>query len=223
MATLLLSQGVPMLLHGDEIGRTQQGQQQRVLPGQRDLVVGSGLSALSSEARRLGMGVLVDIVPNHVGIARPYENPWWWHVLTHGESSEYASAFDVDWAAGDGRVLIPVVGDDDLLDDGRIANLRVLAGELHYHDQRFPLAPDSAPLGPDEDANAVHARQNYELVSWRRADTDLNYRRFFSVNTLAAIRVEDPEWFARSHEEVARWFSEGAGRRPADRPSGRSS
>ncbi|MEI2715169.1 MAG: malto-oligosyltrehalose trehalohydrolase [Nocardioides sp.] len=170
---------------------------------------GSGLSALSSEARRLGMGVLVDIVPNHVGIARPYENPWWWHVLTHGESSEYASAFDIDWAAGDGRVLIPVVGDDDLLDDGRIANLRVLAGELHYHDQRFPLAPDSAPLGPDEDANAVHARQNYELVSWRRADTDLNYRRFFSVNTLAAIRVEDPEWFARSHEEVARWFSEG--------------
>lgn len=55
----------------------------------------------------------------------------------------------------------------------------------------------------------MHARQNYELVSRRRADTDLNYRRFFSVNTLAAIRVEDPEWFARSHEEVARWFSEG--------------
>ena len=94
------------------------------------------------------------------------------------------------------------------LDDGRIGNLRLLAGELHYHDQRFPIAPGT--VGPDEDdPDAVHARQHYELVSWRRADSDLNYRRFFSVNTLAAIRVEDPEWFARSHEEIGRWFEEG--------------
>ena len=167
----------------------------------------SGLSALSSEARRLGMGVLVDVVPNHVGIARPWENAWWWHVLTHGRESPYAGAFDIDWEAGDGRVLVPVVGDDDLRDDGRVSHLELLGGELHYHDQRFPIAPGT--FGPeDDDADAVHVRQHYELVSWRRADTDLNYRRFFSVNTLAAIRVEDPEWFARSHEEIARWFEE---------------
>jgi malto-oligosyltrehalose synthase/malto-oligosyltrehalose trehalohydrolase len=169
----------------------------------------SGLSALSSEARRLGMGVLVDIVPNHVGVARPWENHWWWHVLTHGQDSPYASAFDIDWEFGGGRVRIPVVGDDDLLDGGRIANLRVLAGELHYHDQRFPLASGSAERGAEEDPDAVHARQHYELISWRRADSELNYRRFFAVNTLVAIRVEDPEWFARSHEEIARWFDEG--------------
>ena len=168
---------------------------------------GSGLSALASEARRLGMGVLVDIVPNHVGIARPWENDWWWHVLTHGRESSFADAFDIDWEAGDGRLLVPVVGDDDLLEDGKIGNLRMLAGELHYHDQRFPIAPGTA--GPeDTDADAVHARQHYELISWRRADSELNYRRFFSVNTLAAIRVEDAEWFTRSHEEVRRWFDE---------------
>ncbi len=168
----------------------------------------AGLAALSSEARRLGMGVLVDIVPNHVGIARPWENAWWWHVLTYGRESSYAEAFDIDWDAGGGRVLVPVVGDDDLGDDGRIANLSLLGGELHYHDLRFPLAPGTAGPG-DTDADAVHARQHYELISWRLADSELNYRRFFSVNTLAAIRVEDPEWFARSHEEVARWFDEG--------------
>lgn len=169
----------------------------------------SGLAALSSEARRLGMGVLVDIVPNHVGVAAPWENEWWWHVLTHGPESPYASAFDIDWEYGGGRVRIPVVGDDDLLDDGSIGHLRVLAGELHYHDQRFPLAPGSAELGAEEDPDAVHARQHYELVSWRRADAELNYRRFFAVNTLVAIRVEDPEWFGRSHEEIVRWFDEG--------------
>jgi malto-oligosyltrehalose synthase/malto-oligosyltrehalose trehalohydrolase len=174
----------------------------------------SGLAALANEARRLGMGVLVDIVPNHVGVARPWENEWWWHVLTHGRESKYAGAFDIDWEDGDGRLRVPVVGDDDLLEPAkeggrpRIANLRVLAGELHYHDQRFPLAPGTAE-DPDEDPSRVHDRQHYELVSWRRADRDLNYRRFFSVNTLVAIRVEDPEWFARSHAEIRRWFDEG--------------
>ncbi|WP_245558888.1 malto-oligosyltrehalose synthase [Aestuariimicrobium kwangyangense] len=168
---------------------------------------GAGLAALANEAHRLGMGVLVDIVPNHVGVARPWENPWWWHVLTHGQSSPWASAFDIDWEASGGKVRIPVVGDDDLNPDGTVANLRVLAGELHYHDNRYPLAPDSG--GPDDDPSAVHGRQHYELVSWRRADTDLNYRRFFAVNDLVAIRVEDPEWFARSHEEIRRWFTEG--------------
>ncbi len=168
----------------------------------------SGLAALATEAKRLGMGVLVDIVPNHVGVARPEENEWWWHVLTLGQESPYASAFDIDWAAGGGRLRIPVVGDDDLLPDGRIDNLTVLGGELHYHDQRFPLAPDTA-RGADEDPNAVHARQHYELISWREADSSLNYRRFFAVNTLVALRVEDPEWFTKSHAEIKRWFDEG--------------
>src|SRR5690606_14828483 len=130
---------------------------------------------------------------------------------THGEGSPYSSAFDVDWESGGGRLLVPVVGDDDLDEtDGRVRidNLHVEGGELRYHDQRFPLAPGSAH-GPDDDAQAVHARQHYELVHWRRADAELNFRRFFAINTLAAVRVEDPEWFERSHAEVRRWFDEG--------------
>ncbi|MDO5287669.1 MAG: malto-oligosyltrehalose synthase [Actinomycetia bacterium] len=169
---------------------------------------GAGLAALSTEAKRLGMGVLVDIVPNHVGVARPWENEWWWHVLTHGQDSQYASAFDIDWDFGGGKVRIPVVADEDLSPDGSISNLRLLGGELHYHDQRFPLAPGTAD-GPVLDPNAVLSRQSYALTSWREADRGLNYRRFFAVNTLVAIRVEDPQWFEASHEEIRRWFDEG--------------
>jgi (1->4)-alpha-D-glucan 1-alpha-D-glucosylmutase len=73
----------------------------------------AGLAAVAAEARRLGMGVLVDIVPNHVGIATPRHNPWWWDLLAHGRRSRYAEAFDVDWDFGDGKVRVPVVGDDD--------------------------------------------------------------------------------------------------------------
>ena len=171
-----------------------------------------GLAMLSAEAHRLGLGVLVDIVPNHVGVATPIESVWWWDLLTHGRASVRADAFDVDWEAGDGRIRIPVVGDDDQdTPGGPIANLTLVDGELRYHDNRFPLAPGSADdLGEEGvDANTVHGRQHYELVSWRRADSELNYRRFFAVNTLAAIRVEDPAVFADSHVEIKRWFDEG--------------
>src|SRR3954451_2304678 len=103
-----------------------------------------GLAAVSADARRLGMGVLVDVVPNHMGVATPPLNAWWWDVLTHGPGSNHAAAFDVDWQAGRGRLLLPVVGDDDLLADGRIGNLTLEGEELRYHDHRFPLAPVGA-------------------------------------------------------------------------------
>lgn len=170
---------------------------------------GAGLAALSAEARRLGMGVLVDIVPNHVGVARPWENPWWWHVLTHGPASQYASAFDIDWDFAGGKLRLPVVADGDLDEEGNLAELRVLGGELHYRSNRFPLAIGTAAGSETEDPNAVLRRQHYSLVNWRDADRDLNYRRFFAISTLVALRVEDPQWFDASHTEIARWFDEG--------------
>jgi (1->4)-alpha-D-glucan 1-alpha-D-glucosylmutase len=167
-----------------------------------------GLAALSAEARRLGLGILVDIVPNHVGVATPPENPWWWDLLKRGRDSERAVAFDVDWEAGGGRIRIPVVGDGDQdREGGPIAHLEIVDGELRYYDNRFPIAPGTADDGAN--ADTVHARQHYELVNWRVADAGLNYRRFFAVNTLAGIRVENSDVFADSHVEIKRWFDKG--------------
>ncbi|WP_346959838.1 malto-oligosyltrehalose synthase [uncultured Arthrobacter sp.] len=160
-----------------------------------------GLAAVSRAAREAGMGVLVDIVPNHVGVATPVQNPWWWSLLKEGKQSRYAPAFDVDWDFGGGRIRIPVLGDDADVDA-----LEVRDGELRYYDHRFPLAEGSYTEG--DDPREVHNRQHYELVGWRRADNELNYRRFFAVNTLAGIKVEDPDVFDEAHEEVVRWFRE---------------
>lgn len=179
-----------------------------------------GLATLSKAARGLGIGVLVDIVPNHVGVATPSADPWWWEVLRDGRAAEHAGAFDIDWNATGQKLRIPVVGDDDQpLDGGPIANLSVAEGpagelELRYHDQRFPVAPGTADDWSADgdggvDANTVHERQHYELVNWHVADDGLNYRRFFAVNTLAAVRVEEQEVFDETHVEIRRWFDEG--------------
>src|SRR5882757_8003872 len=72
-----------------------------------------GLAKLSEAARARGMGLVVDIVPNHVGIDKPEQNPWWWDVLRHGPSSPYAAFFDVDWDLDDGRIVLPLLGSDD--------------------------------------------------------------------------------------------------------------
>lgn len=161
-----------------------------------------GLLALSTAARAHGLGVLVDIVPNHVGVASPPQNPWWWSLLQDGRGSPYAEAFDVDWDAGAGRIRLPILGSDDDL-----GQLEVADGELHYYDHRLPLAAGSYSDG--DSPRAVHDRQHYELISWRRADSELNYRRFFAVNTLAGIRVEDRWVFDQAHAEVKRWFDDG--------------
>ncbi|MFI5060924.1 MAG: malto-oligosyltrehalose synthase [Actinomycetales bacterium] len=160
-----------------------------------------GLAELADTAHGLGMGVLVDIVPNHVGVATPKVSAWWWDVLGRGPASPFAGHFDIDWAAGGGRLILPVLGDGA----GELDALIVEDDELRYHDHRFPIADGTGEGGPRE----VHDRQHYELVSWRRADHDLNYRRFFAVNSLAGIRVERRRVFDASHREIARWLSQG--------------
>jgi len=167
---------------------------------------GEGLDRMSAAAHDRGMGVLIDIVPNHMGVANPGENAWWWDVLYRGRESRYAEAFDIDWDAGDGKVRIPVLGGsiDEAVDAGQLV---IVDGELHHFDTRYPLADGTAD--DPVDVAEIVARQHYELVDWHRADAELNYRRFFAVSSLAAIRVELPWVFDESHEEIVRWVRDG--------------
>ena len=70
-----------------------------------------GLAAFSDAAHSAGLGVLADIVPNHVGVATPKHSVWWWDVLTKGQESEFAHCFDIDWDFGQGRLRVPILGD----------------------------------------------------------------------------------------------------------------
>jgi len=181
------------------------------------------LESFVAALRRHGMGLVLDIVPNHMA-AGP-ENPWWWDVLKHGRTSRYAGYFDIEWDPPDprlhGKVLVPVLGDEyeRVLEKGGFT-VRVEDGApvLRYFEHRFPLAPESLPAPtakltelnarPDQ-LDALLQQQHYRPTFWRRGDAQLNYRRFFNITMLAGLRVEDEQVFGDAHARILDWYQRG--------------
>jgi (1->4)-alpha-D-glucan 1-alpha-D-glucosylmutase len=240
----------------------------------------AALRRLADTLRERGMGLIVDVVPNHMGIAGSgAHNAWWRDILEWGRHSAYARHFDVDWHSPDpalrGKVLMPCLGAPygDELAAGRIA-LRFAADtgrfNIEYGDHLCPVCPvdyaallqaadradlnalaerfhglttqpadqaraaqacdalrdfakqnGSVPIGfalqayaPEDPVTRDHLhrlleRQHYRLAWWRTASDEVNWRRFFDISTLAAVRVERPEVFDAVHALVFRLYAEG--------------
>ncbi|MFG1808517.1 malto-oligosyltrehalose synthase [Streptomyces sp. NPDC049040] len=168
-----------------------------------------GLRELSRTAREHGLGLILDIVPNHMALPAPeHLNAPLWAVLRDGPQSAYADWFDVDWDALGGKILLPVLGEPlpDALGALGVVSDKAAGGKvLRYHDHRFPLRPGTEHLPLPE----LLAAQWYLPAYWRTARTDLNYRRFFTISDLIAIRVERPEVFAATHATVLRLLRDG--------------
>jgi (1->4)-alpha-D-glucan 1-alpha-D-glucosylmutase len=165
------------------------------------------LRAAAGVFRAHGLGVIVDIVPNHMAIPVPESlNRPLWSVLRDGPGSPFGPWFDVDWAAQDGRLLLPVLGGPlpDCLGELRLDTTGA-EPVVRYHDHVFPVRPGTVTLPLPELLDAQH----YRLTRWRDAATELNWRRFFDVTSLIAVRVEDPDVFAATHEVLLRLVAEG--------------
>ena len=167
-----------------------------------------GLRSLARTAHDAGLGLIVDIVPNHLGVEAAELNKWWWDVLKHGKDSEFEPYFDIDWHpdnGAEGKLGLPVLGEPgdevnfelSLIDDNEPA--------LTYFDNHFPLAPGTFH-SLDDDPVEVYERQNYRLMYWR--DGVISYRRFFSVNGLAGIRQENPVVFEHTHRVLRQLIEE---------------
>ncbi len=170
-----------------------------------------GLRAFAALLREAGLGLILDIVPNHM--AADPTNAWWRDVLLHGRTSRYASWFDIDWDApgSDGKVLLPILGTslEEMIAAGELKVERDSEGRptLRYGAQLYPLAMDHADSQPD--LRTLLARQHYRLMCWRGAGDCLNWRRFFDINELVCLRMEEPSAFEAVHALPLRLFAEG--------------
>jgi (1->4)-alpha-D-glucan 1-alpha-D-glucosylmutase len=180
-----------------------------------DLGGENAFRAMVETFHRHRLGVVVDVVPNHMARPTPEAlNKQLWSVLYQGRKSPYAHWFDVDWDAQDGRLLMPILGGpiekclDDLIIDTALRDPGHPGHSgpvLRYFDHVLPLRDGVAdlPLG------VLLAQQHYRLTDWHDAATQLNWRRFFDIDTLIAVRVEDPDVFTATHHVLLRLVDEG--------------
>jgi (1->4)-alpha-D-glucan 1-alpha-D-glucosylmutase len=167
-----------------------------------------GFRALAGRLHDHGLGVILDIVPNHMAVPSDIRlNRQLWSVLRDGPASPLAPWFDIDWAAQGDRMLLPILGAPV---ESCLGDLRVEPGTdgepvLRYFEHVLPLRPDTARLPIRELLGAQHYRVTY----WRDGDTELNWRRFFDITTLIGIRVEDPAVFDATHQVIAGLVAEG--------------
>lgn len=170
----------------------------------------AGLERLVTALHRREMGLILDIVPNHMA-SDAVENRWWRDVLAKGQYSPHAEFFDIDWSPPQswlrGKVLLPVLGRPyaEALANDEIGIDRK-TGEVTYFDHRFPLAEGTENAG---DVDAILEAQHYRLGWWRTAGDTINWRRFFDINGLVALRADRADVFEATHALVLELFAAG--------------
>lgn len=178
-----------------------------------------GLRALVQVLRQHGMGLIADIVPNHMAVGGA-DNRWWLDVLEHGRDSPFAGAFDIDWQAPglEDKVLAPFLdsapqaawekGDLGLVRDPTLGKWTFACFQ-----HRFPLRPEDQglPVPPASwaEAETLLARQHFVLADWREADRRINWRRFLDITGLAALRMEEASVFEAVHAKTLALYGEG--------------
>ncbi|MFN2644994.1 MAG: malto-oligosyltrehalose synthase, partial [Burkholderiales bacterium] len=172
------------------------------------------LRKLIDTLRSHGMGLIPDLVPNHMGVLHA-DNAWWLDVLEKGRASPYARFFDIDWSRG--KLLLPVLGRHygEALEAGEL-KLESKGGRwsVRYYGHRFPLNAKSTRnlKKPVRDPLMLHRileQQHYRLAYWRVASDEINYRRFFEITDLAGVRVEDRTVFEATHALITRLARRG--------------
>lgn len=176
----------------------------------------AGLRHLAWAAGERGIGLIADVVPNHMAVPTPaFHNKALWSVLALGEASPFAHWFDVDWSGDDG-VLMPVLGDriGTVLarEEFTLERMTVPGFEdqgevpvLRYYEHVLPVREGTEHLP----MAALVVEQHYRLAYWRVANEELNYRRFFDVGSLVGLQVERDDVFESTHRVIIDLVNDG--------------
>jgi len=187
--------------------------------------------ALASALKARGMGIILDFVPNHMGVGGA-DNWLWLDVLRNGPESQYADWFDIDWnpprPGMEGKLLVPFLGKSyaEVLADGDLSLKRDGDGFAvwAYDKEKLPIRPQDVEALLREHGNhdavlTAHAapealgrlvaQQHWRLAHFAVAPDEVNYRRFFINNELAGIRIDQTEVFDHAHQLIFSLIEEG--------------
>lgn len=171
-------------------------------PTRIDPVLGGreGFSRLAATAKARGIGLILDIVPNHM--AFDLNTPWLADVLRHGQDSRYARHFDIDWSDAL-RLPILAAPHDEVLGSTEAEVVDGPGGPvLRLEGLELPLAPGSEEGFRADREGALQAlveAQPWALRHWKTERRRLSHRRFFNVTDLIGVRVEEPQVFEDTH------------------------
>ena len=164
-------------------------------PAQIDPALGGvdGFITLSDAARAAGIGLILDLVPNHTAFS--LENPWLRDVLKLGRNSRYARHFDIDW--DEGPLILPWLSETFavMVETGQVS---ATSGAMIVGDLEVPLRDDAQTQNMED----LHEMQHWRLTHWSRERDGVTHRRFFNVTGLIGMRVEDEDVFADMHALV---------------------
>jgi malto-oligosyltrehalose synthase/4-alpha-glucanotransferase len=167
------------------------------------------LREISKDLKASDINWLQDIVPNHMGFHS--ENKWLMDVLEKGKESKYAKFFDIDWRE---KIMIPFLGGslDEVISNNELKiSIRDEKPVVQYYDSWYPLKPgtnaDEKTSG--EALKKVLDEQHYRLCSWKETDSKINYRRFFTINSLICLNIHDDEVFNEYHSFIKELIDEG--------------
>ena len=194
--------------------------------------------ALAQALRQREMGIILDFVPNHMGVGGA-DNWLWLDVLKHGEASQYTDWFDIDWhpprPGMDGKLLVPFLG-ASYAESLAAGHLRLRADGNGFavwaHDgDKLPIRPEDERTlldrhGTPEAAITAHTGHPGQPVSWAALDSliatqhwrlahyavaadEINYRRFFINSDLAGMSIDRPQVFEHAHELIFSLIDEG--------------
>ncbi|MDQ2637567.1 MAG: malto-oligosyltrehalose synthase, partial [Actinomycetota bacterium] len=142
---------------------------------------------------------------------------WWRDVLRHGRTSEFADYFDIDWSPPKtelrGKVLLPILGGQYgrvLEDGGLVVEQRDGECVLTYEGRHLPLDVPAGTCATDVNGtpgspasfdrlHAILEQQSFRLASWRTSSDEVNYRRFFNIDHLVGVRMEQQKVFDAAH------------------------
>jgi (1->4)-alpha-D-glucan 1-alpha-D-glucosylmutase len=172
---------------------------------------------LMKAAEKLGLGVILDIVPNHMGISG--NNPYWHDILSRGKESDHWMIFDLR-LSDDKKISLPILG-EELEKSIETGNFKLRRNEDcgYFWDISGRVIPISkkgqqilseSKLVSDEDYYTIHPEnvvqilqhESYIISHWTKVFEGLSYRRFFDVSDLIGVRVDDPDVYKKTHAKL---------------------